>query len=133
MSVTYHRSPCPGRIFEDLGVGFSLGWFGGSLVYFFKGNKSHKIQRFWCKLSFRNKNIHFDDSFMQEAAGACLLINILQFIKSNKWKIWMYHYFKFMNVSRFGSQYYLYHLGFILALGSWKKCNKLSLVKKFIV
>ena len=46
MSVSYHRSPCPGRIFEDLGVGFSLGWFGGSLIYFFKGKmKSNRHQR----------------------------------------------------------------------------------------
>jgi hypothetical protein len=35
--VAYHRSPCPGRIFEDLGVGFSIGCVGGSLFYFFKG------------------------------------------------------------------------------------------------
>lgn len=35
--VAYHRSPCPGRIFEDLGVGFSIGCAGGSLFYFFKG------------------------------------------------------------------------------------------------
>lgn len=35
--VAYHRSPCPGRIFEDLGVGFSIGCIGGSLFYFFKG------------------------------------------------------------------------------------------------
>lgn len=38
MSVAYHRSPCPGRIFEDLGVGFSIGCAGGSLFYFMKGN-----------------------------------------------------------------------------------------------
>ena len=36
-NVSYHRSPCPGRIFEDLGVGFSIGCFGGSIFYFFKG------------------------------------------------------------------------------------------------
>lgn len=36
-NVNYHRSPCPGRIFEDLGVGFSIGCFGGSLFYFMKG------------------------------------------------------------------------------------------------
>eukprot|EP00997_Jenningsia_sp_PLL12_P007435 NODE_4067_length_700_cov_82.883257_g3441_i0.p1 GENE.NODE_4067_length_700_cov_82.883257_g3441_i0~~NODE_4067_length_700_cov_82.883257_g3441_i0.p1 ORF type:complete len:200 (-),score=36.10 NODE_4067_length_700_cov_82.883257_g3441_i0:63-662(-) len=33
----YHRSPCPGRIFEDLGVGFSIGCIAGSLMYFGKG------------------------------------------------------------------------------------------------
>ena len=38
MSVSYHRAPCPGRIFEDLGVGFSIGCAGGSLFYFIKGN-----------------------------------------------------------------------------------------------
>ncbi|CDW72901.1 mitochondrial import inner membrane translocase subunit [Stylonychia lemnae] len=36
--VAYHRSPCPGRIFEDLGVGFSIGVAGGSIFYFFKGS-----------------------------------------------------------------------------------------------
>ena len=35
--VAYHRAPCPGRIFEDLGVGFSIGCIGGSLWYFLKG------------------------------------------------------------------------------------------------
>jgi import inner membrane translocase subunit TIM17 len=35
--VAYHRSPCPGRIFEDLGVGVSIGCIGGSLWYFLKG------------------------------------------------------------------------------------------------
>jgi len=43
--VAYHRSPCPGRIFEDLGVGFSLGCFGGSLIYFFKGKDFRKISQ----------------------------------------------------------------------------------------
>ena len=37
MSVTYHRTPCPGRIFEDLGGGFLMGCGGGSVLYFFKG------------------------------------------------------------------------------------------------
>ena len=37
--VDYHRSPCPGRIFEDLGVGFSIGCAGGSIFYFLKGMK----------------------------------------------------------------------------------------------
>mmetsp|Transcript_3409 Transcript_3409/g.5757 ORF Transcript_3409/g.5757 Transcript_3409/m.5757 type:complete len:141 (+) Transcript_3409:51-473(+) len=32
-----YRQPCPGRIFEDLGVGFSIGCFGGSIFYFLKG------------------------------------------------------------------------------------------------
>jgi len=36
-NVAYHRSPCPGRIFEDLGVGFSIGCAGGSMFYFVKG------------------------------------------------------------------------------------------------
>lgn len=36
-NVAYHRSPCPGRIFEDLGVGFSIGCVGGTLFYFIKG------------------------------------------------------------------------------------------------
>ena len=40
--VAYHRSPCPGRIFEDLGVGFSIGCAGGSLFYFLKGIYSIK-------------------------------------------------------------------------------------------
>ena len=31
------RQPCPGRIYEDLGIGFSIGCFGGTLVYFVKG------------------------------------------------------------------------------------------------
>ena len=31
------RSPCPGRIFEDLGTGFMIGAFGGSIFYFFGG------------------------------------------------------------------------------------------------
>ena len=35
--MAYHRSPCPGRIFEDLGVGFSIGTVGGTLFYFCKG------------------------------------------------------------------------------------------------
>ncbi len=34
---SYHRAPCPGRIFEDLGVGFSIGCAGGSIFYFLKG------------------------------------------------------------------------------------------------
>lgn len=34
-----YRQPCPGRIFEDLGVGFSIGCFGGSIFYFLKGKK----------------------------------------------------------------------------------------------
>lgn len=38
MSKTqYHRNPCPGRIFEDLGIGFSIGCVGGSMFYFLKG------------------------------------------------------------------------------------------------
>lgn len=32
-----NRQPCPGRIFEDLGVGFSIGCFFGSFLYFVKG------------------------------------------------------------------------------------------------
>lgn len=36
--VQYHRTPCPGRVFEDLGNGFAMGCFGGSLLYFVKGN-----------------------------------------------------------------------------------------------
>lgn len=38
--VSYHRQSCPGRIFEDLGVGFSIGCIGGSLYYFIKGTLS---------------------------------------------------------------------------------------------
>jgi import inner membrane translocase subunit TIM17 len=37
MPVQYHRTPCPGRIFEDLGSGFMIGCIGGSLFYFAKG------------------------------------------------------------------------------------------------
>ena len=33
-----YRQPCQGRIFEDLGIGFSIGCFGGSLWYFLKGS-----------------------------------------------------------------------------------------------
>ena len=29
--------PCPGRIFEDLGGGYMIGCFGGTLVYFITG------------------------------------------------------------------------------------------------
>ena len=36
-NVNYHRAPCPGRIFEDLGVGFSIGCAGGAMFYFLKG------------------------------------------------------------------------------------------------
>lgn len=36
-SENSHRQPCPGRIFEDLGVGFSIGCFGGTFWYFLKG------------------------------------------------------------------------------------------------
>jgi import inner membrane translocase subunit TIM17 len=36
--VQYNRTPCPGRVFEDLGNGFAMGCFGGSLLYFAKGN-----------------------------------------------------------------------------------------------
>ena len=52
--VDYHRAPCPGRIFEDLGVGFSIGCASGSLLYFIKGKKINgdlnsnlKIIGFW--------------------------------------------------------------------------------------
>lgn len=38
--VNYHRSPCPGRIFEDLGVGYSIGCVGGALYYFLVGVKN---------------------------------------------------------------------------------------------
>ena len=37
MSHNTYRQPCPGRIFEDLGVGFSIGCFGGTFFYFIKG------------------------------------------------------------------------------------------------
>ena len=37
MTRDSYRQPCPGRIFEDLGVGFSIGCFGGSIFYFLKG------------------------------------------------------------------------------------------------
>jgi len=40
--VQYNRAPCPGRVFEDLGNGFAMGCFGGSLLYFVKG-KSYMI------------------------------------------------------------------------------------------
>lgn len=36
--VQYNRTPCPGRVFDDLGQGFAMGCFGGSLLYFVKGN-----------------------------------------------------------------------------------------------
>jgi len=35
--VQYNRTPCPARVFEDLGNGFAMGCFGGSLLYFVKG------------------------------------------------------------------------------------------------
>lgn len=35
--VQYNRTPCPARIFEDLGNGFAMGAVGGSLLYFLKG------------------------------------------------------------------------------------------------
>ena len=35
--VQHLRQPCPGRIFEDIGMGFSIGTAGGSLFYFVKG------------------------------------------------------------------------------------------------
>ncbi len=35
--VAYHRQPCPGRIFEDLGAGYMIGCFGGSLAYYITG------------------------------------------------------------------------------------------------
>ena len=35
--VAYHRAPCPGRIFEDLGVSFTIGTCGGTAFYFLKG------------------------------------------------------------------------------------------------
>jgi import inner membrane translocase subunit TIM17 len=35
--VQYNRTPCPGRVFDDLGNGFAMGCFGGSLLYFVKG------------------------------------------------------------------------------------------------
>ena len=37
MTRDYNRQPCPGRIFEDLGMGFSIGCFGGTCFYFIKG------------------------------------------------------------------------------------------------
>ena len=40
MSHNSNRQPCPGRIFEDLGVGFSIGCFGGTFFYFIKGKYS---------------------------------------------------------------------------------------------
>ena len=39
--VQYNRTPCPGRVFDDLGNGFAMGCFGGSLLYFVKGKLSH--------------------------------------------------------------------------------------------
>lgn len=39
--VQYNRTPCPARVFEDLGNGFAMGCFGGSLLYFIKGNYSN--------------------------------------------------------------------------------------------
>ena len=44
--VSYHRQSCPGRIFEDLGVGFSIGCIGGSLYYFIKGTTLSSIINF---------------------------------------------------------------------------------------
>ena len=41
--VQYQRQPCPGRIFEDLGNGFSIGCGVGSIFYFGKGK-----QEFFC-------------------------------------------------------------------------------------
>jgi len=35
--VQYNRTPCPARVFEDLGNGFAMGCVGGSLTYFCKG------------------------------------------------------------------------------------------------
>ena len=51
-SQNQHRQPCPGRIFEDLGVGFSIGCFGGSIWYFLKGKLESTFD-------FVKANIHF--------------------------------------------------------------------------
>ena len=37
MSLQYGRMPCPWRIIDDLGGGFSIGCAFGSVMYFFKG------------------------------------------------------------------------------------------------
>lgn len=48
MPVQYNRTPCPGRVFEDLGNGFAMGCFGGTLLYFTKGfYNAPKRQRFY--------------------------------------------------------------------------------------
>ncbi len=38
MSVQYGRIPCPGRVVDDLGGGFTLGCASGAILYFFKGS-----------------------------------------------------------------------------------------------
>ena len=40
MAHNTYRQPCPGRIFEDLGVGFAIGTLGGTVFYFLKGKLS---------------------------------------------------------------------------------------------
>ena len=61
MSNTY-RQPCPGRIFEDLGVGFSIGCFGGSIFYFFKGKSDDSsltgVHFFRCSLRSKKEEIY---------------------------------------------------------------------------
>ena len=44
--VAYNRAPCPGRIFEDLGAGFSIGCAGGSIFYFIKGSLFDDIYKY---------------------------------------------------------------------------------------
>ena len=66
--VQYNRTPCPARVFEDLGNGFAMGCFGGSLLYFIKGNKTTLFQL----IILQERGMHqkekefFQDSVMLE-------------------------------------------------------------------
>ena len=61
MSGQSYRQPCPGRIFEDLGVGFSIGCFGGSIFYFLKGKQnifSENYDKYRC-MAFTTKKENY--------------------------------------------------------------------------
>ena len=45
-NISYNRQPCPGRIFEDLGVGFMIGTAGGALYLFAKGTFLFHIKNY---------------------------------------------------------------------------------------
>eukprot|EP00347_Sterkiella_histriomuscorum_P018556 403345063 len=87
--VAYHRSPCPGRIFEDLGVGFSIGCLGGSLFYFGKGmwNAPRKQRLISGLMHVRNRAPFLGGSFAMWggvfSSMDCLLIYYRQ--KDDPW------------------------------------------------